>query len=95
MKARERQKSQFSNSLVNWKKFGSRTKANIWISRFFIFFPELEKIEKSSYSNIQKSKFSISLWKTWKYSLRPTFKTPKSAFTDELGKVISYILSSK
>ena len=40
------QKSQFSNSYVNWEKFGRKAQANIQ-KQIFHLFHELEKTEKS------------------------------------------------
>ena len=50
MKSKRLQKSQNLNFLVNWEQFGHTT----WKNTFQIFFPKLEKLEKSIQSNIQK-----------------------------------------
>ena len=62
MKSLGLQKSQFLNYLVNWEKSGSANLGLYSKNLVFNLFLELEKIEKSSQSNIQKSKNLFLNW---------------------------------
>ena len=62
MKSLGLQKSQFLNYLVNWEKSGSANLGLYSKNLVFNIFLVLEKIEKSSQSNIQKSKNLFLNW---------------------------------
>ena len=82
------QKYQFSNSLVNWEKFGSTAWANIQKSYFSIIFinwklwrPTREKLNSTF-------QYFIELGKRLKYSLRPKHKDSSFESNDNLKNCV-------
>ena len=75
-KVSETQKYQFSNSLVNWKKFGSIAKANIKKSQYSITFMNWKKLWSPTRAKLANPSFQYfsKLGKSMKCSLRPSLK---------------------
>ena len=86
MKVSRIQKFQFSNSLVNWEKFGSTAYANIQKSQYSISFMNWKILTSPTTAILTNLNFQsfCELGKSLKLSLRPTFKNSNFKFKDEL-----------
>ena len=90
MKAKELQKSQFPDYLVNWENFEVQSRL-IFQSPNFQSLPWIEKYQQFQ-SNIQKSRFSISLWIGKNLEVQPKSKIQKSQFWSCRWTEKSYVL---
>ena len=86
MNARELQKSQSPNCLVNGKY---TAKTNIQKSQFLISSMNWKKLKEFQVEQHSKIPiFNLFLnWEKWKYSLRPKFKSRNFESIDELGVI--------
>ena len=87
MKARELQKLQFPNCLMNWENSGSAVKANIKKYQFSISPMKWDKLKSPVIVTFKNPSFQylFKMGKTYMYSLKPRFKSTNFESLDKFG----------